>query len=332
MRGHGERLGAERVELGAAQPGPLYRELQRLPLDLHHRVRRVIAGLAAGRRRAPAAARRCAPAARLRLVRRPVGPGAAPRRRARPRRIPPRRTPAAALIARDAAPVLPDPGQHEALVHQAEPAVQVDGVAGPQPGVLDPGHDRGRLVQRGDLAFGRVQIVVGQRAADGELEQRYAPGDQVTDRRVPVREPKVARVQPVGLDRHERLRDEPFFQAERAQRRLLPGGVPVEGEDHLADHPVGVHDQPAQDLDVLLAERGTAGGHGGRDAGQMAGHDVGVALDDDRLPAMRDLPLGQVGSVQHGALPEQRCFRGIKVLRSVLIGVEFARAECDNVP
>src|SRR5262249_15689968 len=69
---------------------------------------------------------------------------------------------------------------------------------------------------------------------------------------------------------------------------------------------VPVHPQPPQHLDVPVAERGAAGRHGGRHTGQMAGHDVGVALNDNSLPALRDVPLGQVRAVQHRALLEQR--------------------------
>ena len=68
-----------------------------------------------------------------------------------------------------------------------------------------------------------------------------------------------------------------------------------------------------------------------RDPGQVAGHDVGVPLDDDRLAALRDLAFGQVRPVQHGALLEQRGLRRVQVLRAVLVRVELAGAERDHV-
>ena len=95
--------------------------------------------------------------------------------------------------------------------------------------------------------------------------------------------PQLARVPAVGLDGHERLRDEALVLLERLHRRRLPRRVAVEGVDHLAAELVLVHQQPAQHADVLAAERGAAGGDGGGDAGQVAGHHVGVALDDDGL-------------------------------------------------
>ena len=63
----------------------------------------------------------------------------------------------------------------------------------------------------------------------------------------------------------------------------------------------------------------------------MAGHHVGVALHDDRLPALRDLALGQVRPVQHGALAEQRGLRRVEVLGPVVLLVELAGAERDDV-
>ena len=191
----------------------------------------------------------------------------------------------------------PDPGQHEPLVHQAEPAVQVDRVPGAQALVLDLGHDRGRLVQRRELTFRRVQVVPAEHALDRKLEQRDPAGDQVAHGPVAVGQPQVARVEAVRLDGHVGLSGELLLHAERALRGPLAGRVAVEGKDHLARERVRVHDEAAQHLDVVLAERGAAGGHRGRYAGQVAGHHVGVPLDDDRLPALRDLALGQVRPV-----------------------------------
>lgn len=81
---------------------------------------------------------------------------------------------------------------------------------------------------------------------------------------------------------------------------------------------------------MLVAERRAGGGDRGADPGQVAGHDVGVALDDDRLPPPGDL-LGQVGAVQHRPLLEQRRFGGVEVLGAVVAFLEPPRAEPDDV-
>ncbi len=73
------------------------------------------------------------------------------------------------------------------------------------------------------------------------------------------------------------------------------------------------------------------GGHRSAHPGQVAGHHVGVPLDDDRLAALRDLAFGQVRPVQHGALMEQGALRRVQVLRPVLVRVELAGAERDHV-
>ena len=82
---------------------------------------------------------------------------------------------------------------------------------------------------------------------------------------------------------------------------------------------------------MVLAEGGAAGRHRRRHAGQVAGHHVGVPLDDHRLAPLGDLPLGQVGAVKHLALLEDLRFRGVQVLR-VVVGVELARAKRDRLP
>jgi hypothetical protein len=87
--------------------------------------------------------------------------------------------------------------------------------------------------------------------------------------------------------------------AERAEDRFLARRVGVEREDDLAESGGVVGQDPAHDLDVVDAERRSAGGDRGRDAGEMARHDVGVALDDHDLVAARDVALGEVEPVEH---------------------------------
>ena len=66
--------------------------------------------------------------------------------------------------------------------------------------------------------------------------------------------PEVARVKAGRLDRDEGLGHEALVLLEGAQGGLLAGSVAVEGEDDLAAHLVVIHEQAAQDLDVIGAE------------------------------------------------------------------------------
>ena len=170
------------------------------------------------------------------------------------------------------------------------------------------------------------------RRAQHELDQRDPPRDQVEHRGVAGLQPQVARVQAGRLDRDEGLRHELLVVAEGALGRLHPGRVAVEGEDHLAGERVGVHQQPPDHRHVLGAERGAAGRDRGRDAGQVAGHHVGVALDDDRAVLAGDLALGQVDAVEQLALLVDRRLGGVEVLGLDPVVVEQpARAEADDV-
>jgi hypothetical protein len=103
--------------------------------------------------------------------------------------------------------------------------------------------------------------VPGEHRPDRELEQRHPARHEVADGGLAVLQPQVTGVEAVGLHGDERLRDELLLEAERAQRGLLAGRVAVEREDHFAGGPVGVHDQPPQDLHVILAEGRAAGRH-----------------------------------------------------------------------
>ena len=137
---------------------------------------------------------------------------------------------------------------------------------------------------------------------------------------------------PDGLDGDVGLRDEVLVAAEGAQRGLLAGGVAVEGEDHLAAELLVVVEEAAQHPGVLVAEGGAAGGHGGADPGQVAGHHVGVALDDHGLRGAGDLAPGQVDAVEHLALLVDRRLGGVEVLRLDPVVVEDpARPEADGV-
>ena len=66
---------------------------------------------------------------------------------------------------------------------------------------------------------------------------------------------------PEGFHGHEGLGQELAVLLEGTQRGFLPGGVTIEGEDDLPARAV-IRDQPTGDLDMLRAERRTAGaGH-----------------------------------------------------------------------
>ena len=122
---------------------------------------------------------------------------------------------------------------------------------------------------------------------DRELEQRLPGGDQrrARPRR---RAPGAGRTGPARRARRRRrsARTNRWSSREGAQRGLLARGIPVEGEDHLAAR---ARRRPSSSRRSTLMwsppkavpQVATAV----VDAGQVAGHHVGVALDDDRLAA-----------------------------------------------
>ena len=204
----------------------------------------------------------------------------------------------------------------------ADQAAEPAGVLVAQAVILDLGDQRDAAVERGDAAFGGVEVEAADGGAQHELDQRDAPGDEVEHGGVAGLLPQLARVEAGRLDRDERLGHELLVVAEGPLGRLHAGGVAVEGEDDLAGERVGIHQQPADHRDVLGAERGAAGRDRGRHAGQVAGHHVGVALDDHGAVLAGDLLLGQVDAVEQLALLVDRRLGGVEVLRLDLVVVE----------
>ena len=81
---------------------------------------------------------------------------------------------------------------------------------------------------------------------------------------------------------------------------------------------------------MVRTEGGPARGHGRRHSGQVSGHDVGVALDDDDPVGVGDLPLGQVQPVEDLALVEDGGLGGVEVLGALVLLRELARPEADG--
>ena len=295
VAGMGEALGGQRVEHRPGQRRVLQRRLKRLTLRPQRGVARV----------------------------RPTGAG----RRRRSNRPPPR-----AARGRSAAGLGADPAQHLGYIRPAHPAGQLAGVLVAQAGVLDLGDRRYAAPQRADPALGAVQVMLGQRGADGELEQRGPPRHQVAQRAVAGLEPQIAGVHAVGGHRDETLPGQVLLPGERLERSGLTGRVTVEDVDQLAAKELVVHHQSAQHRQVLVAEGGTAGGDRGGHPGQVHRHHVGVALDDDTLMALGDVTLGQIKPEQDGGLLVEHRLRGVDVLGGDRVVVEDSpRAESQRL-
>ncbi len=169
---------------------------------------------------------------------------------------------------------------------------------------------------------------------DHELEHRTTELDQCPHGVVALVQSQVARVEAVRSDGDERLGREPLLLGERTARRLLARLIRVEREDDLARAGrvgvIDVADHAPHDLDVVDAERRAAGRNRCRDAGEVARHDVGVALDHDHLPAARDVLAGQVEPVQHLALVVDRRLGRVQVFGTVVVIQQLARAETER--
>ena len=194
--------------------------------------------------------------------------------------------------------------------------------------VADVGEHLGGGADRGDPTFDGVEVEAGDRGGDDEFEERLAAVDEFAQGRVTFPDAQVTGVEAVGFDGDEGLGAEQALEFEGLECRLLTGGVAVEGEDHLSGRVVA--EEAADDLHVFGAEGRAAGGHGLVDSGEVGGHDVGVALDDDDALGLRDRLLRQIEPVEDLVLVVERGLRGIEVLRSLVVVIESAGAEADG--
>ena len=204
-------------------------------------------------------------------------------------------------------------------------------VLGLQERVAEVGDDRRRRAERADTAFDGRQAEALHPLVQDELHHGGLRVEERADGAVAAREPEVARVESVGPDGDVGLRVEPLGVGEGAERGLLAGGIRVEREDHFARCGVVAH-HAAEHRDVIAAERRAARRDRGRDAGEMARHDVGVPLDDDDLVAAGDVALREVEPVEHLGLLVDRRLGGVEVLGAVVVLEEPARAEAQHLP
>ena len=161
-------------------------------------------------------------------------------------------------------------------------------------------------------------------AVDAEADERHRALGQRPHRAGALLLDQVGRVQP-GRQRHD-AQLEPAARRDpgRAQHRLLPGAVGVEGEEHDAG-------EAGQLADLVLGQRGAHQPDRVAQPRLVQGDDVGVALGQQHLARLRGVGPGQVGGEEVAALVEDGRLRGVEVLR-LLVGAGRARPEAQDAP
>ena len=128
----------------------------------------------------------------------------------------------------------------------------------------------------------------------------------------------------VGLD----LGDQRVQLGDPKRAGALPGGIDVVGEGDLLR-------VAGEERDLAGRQRRPQRGYNGVEAGLVGHQGVGVALDDDGLPALADGRLRAVDQVQRPALVEQRRRGRIQVfgamVRLIAIGDEVAATQAHGI-
>ena len=92
-----------------------------------------------------------------------------------------------------------------------------------------------------------------------------------------------------------------------------------------------IQHESAQHLQVVRAEGGATGGHGGLDTRGVHGHDIRVALHHHGLVLLRDVALGQIQAEEHLGLVIEHGFGRVHVLAQLVIVEKLACAKTDDV-
>ena len=212
------------------------------------------------------------------------------------------------------------PGAGQAL-HVEEDVVHLDpDRVGQDPRVLPPPdrilqrhHDpQPRLDRPGSLLDVR-EVPAQENPADHVFDQGCRTAQQPLEdlsRPVTHRQDEVRRVLSLREHQDPDVDRVALVELEGAFGRPGPCLVRVECQDG----PVG---EPREEAEVLLAERGAAGGDGAGDPGLVEGDDVGVALHQERSLRPDDVRLRPVHVVEQAALVIQARVGRVHVLRRV---------------
>ena len=142
---------------------------------------------------------------------------------------------------------------------------------------------------------------------------------------------ELARVHAIGFHRNESLGREVLIHFESTKRRFLSRRVTIEGKDHFSavgfpiaqDNSSGavrtISQQASDDFYVVFTESGTAACDRISHTGGMGSHDVRVAFDDNDLAVSCNFFLRKIEAIEDLRLVIDRSFRGIEVLRRILV-------------
>ena len=72
--------------------------------------------------------------------------------------------------------------------------------------------------------------------------------------------------------------------------------------------------------------------YGRRDARHVSGHDVRVTFDNNDLPRLTDVALGEIETVEHLGLVIHRGLRGVEVLGTGVVVTELAGTKPNRLP
>ena len=184
-------------------------------------------------------------------------------------------------------------------------------------------HRQGALAQTDPLLW-RLRHPLAHDAFETEREERQRGRDRL-DEPLRVTAGQITRVAPVGQPGNRDLDLVFLLPLIEPFRSTLAGGIGIEGQYDTVRISL---DQ----ADMLLGERRSTGGHRSGEAGAMEADHVGIALTDDDLIVLDDLPLGPIQPIKGLGFGVQSGLRRVLVLGWVLRARKHPTTERDRGP
>ncbi len=215
----------------------------------------------------------------------------------------------------------------------AQPSGDRADVFDPQRRIANGRHDRSDRAHCVDPLLGTVEVIGLHSGAHREVEHGHGVVDQGLHGMLTLAVPQIIRVLTCRGHRHVGLGGPALILAVSPHSRLLPGRITIESEDHPRGRQPGLIAQdPSQRLDVVDAERGATGRDRSVHPSHMAGHHVGVSLNDHGTARRSHRLLGDVQPVEHRGLFVERRLGGVQVFgRDLVVVIQPPRAKAHGV-
>ena len=128
-------------------------------------------------------------------------------------------------------------------------------------------------------------------------------------------------IQSIRFYCNECLRYKFLIFVEGAHSCFLTSSITIEGKDNFAAECIIIHQESANDANMVWAKGSSARCDRCSNSCQMAGHNICIAFNNYHLALPCNLFLRHIQAVENLALLINRSLRGVEIFRSLIFGV-----------